>query len=207
VSLLALYAVGCSSVARQQSLDGDAGGNRNPPKVELDGEAGFTIVEVVTVGSDVRNDYQRAMALLERNELEAGIAMLEAVIEQAPELVAPRIDLGIALMRLGELVEAEASLVEALSLMPEHPAALNELGLVYRRTGRFDEARASYDKALSFHPSFHYALLNLGVLCDLYLQDLACALDSFERYGAVVADDPQVEIWIADVRNRLMAVR
>ena len=133
--------------------------------------------------------------------------MLEAVIEQAPELVAPRIDLGIALMRLGELVEAEASLVEALSLMPEHPAALNELGLVYRRTGRFDEARASYDKALSFHPSFHYALLNLGVLCDLYLQDLACALDSFERYGAVVADDPQVEIWIADVRNRLMAVR
>jgi hypothetical protein len=79
------------------------------------------------------------------------------------------------------------------------------LGIVYRQTGRFSEARASYERALSIHDGFHYALRNLGVLCDLYIEDLPCALASYEAYSGIVTDDPQVGIWIADVRSRMSA--
>lgn len=204
-----LLAAGCASVAPggagMESGRVAARPEPRPLELELDGAQGFTVAEVVHVPGDVRLEYQRAISLLEREQLEPGIEALEEVIERAPEVVIPRIDLGVAYRRADDLEAAEGSLREALALAPDHPGALNELGIVLRRTGRFEEARASYQAALDVHPSFHFALLNLGVLCDLYLEDLHCALDSYRRYAAVVTDDPQVEMWIGDVENRLAA--
>ena len=77
------------------------------------------------------------------------------------------------------------------------------INIVDRMTGRFDEARASYEQALLVYPGFHFARRNLGVLCDLYLADLSCALEHYEAYLVAVADDPEVAIWVTDIRNRL----
>jgi Flp pilus assembly protein TadD len=131
------------------------------------------------------------------------VELLEEVVEAAPEVTNPYIDLGVAYSRLGRYEAAEASLRSALALAPNHPVALNELGILQRLTGRFEAARTSYEQALILHPGFHFALLNLGMLCDLYLQDLSCALESYSRYEAVYPDDPNVGIWIADVKSRL----
>lgn len=177
--------------------------DRERPRLELDGEYGFTVTEVVRIDSDVRADYQEAVALLQQDRLEEGVRLLESVVERAPDVTAPHIDLGVAYGRLDEHDKAEQSLQAALALAPNHPAALNELGIVYRRTGKFDAARTSYQRALDIHPGYHFALLNLGVLCDLYLDDLECALQQYESYSRIVTDDEQVGIWIADLRNRL----
>lgn len=171
--------------------------------VELDGPFGFTVTEVVRIGSDVRNDYQRATILLKQDQIQEGISVLESVVERAPEVTVPHIDLGVAYGRAGRLEQAEESLAAALSLAPNHPAALNEMGIVYRKTGRFAAARDHYQRALAVYPDYHFALRNLGVLCDLYLEDLTCALENYQRYAEIVTDDPEVTIWIADIRNRL----
>jgi tetratricopeptide (TPR) repeat protein len=198
------------AAARGEGGDGDANYTRSAPersqnsvRVEPDGAHGFTLSEVVRVDGDVRRDYQRGAALLQAGDLEAGVEVLETVVERAPEVTNPHIDLGIAYAHLGRLEASEASLRTALALSPNHPAALNELGILQRRTGKFAAARESYERALIGHPGFHFALLNLGVLCDLYLEDLACALESYSRYEAIVPDDRDVAIWIADVERRL----
>jgi len=176
---------------------------RKTSSIEIQDEVGFRITEEARVGGDVRANYDRALALLQQGDDEAGIALLEAVAEEAPELSAPRIDLGTAYHRAGKLEEAEANLLKAIQLNPEHPMPYNELGIVYRKTGRFAEARASYEKALSIYPGFHYARRNLAVLCDLYLADLNCALDNYLAYMETVPDDQEATMWIADLRNRL----
>jgi len=176
---------------------------RNTARLEQNGVHGFTVSEVVRIGGDVRRDYQDAMSLLQTDQLESGAALLETVIERAPEVTIPHIDLGMAYVQLGEFDKAEESFRSALSLAPKHPVVLNELGILLRRTGRFGAARSSYEQALAVHPSFHYALLNLGVLCDLYLADLSCALDNYSKYAQIVVNDAQVGIWIADVENRM----
>lgn len=177
--------------------------SRSPARIEIQEAVGFTITEEARISSDVRIDYDEALDILEHGELEQGIQMLEAVVAEAPELSAPRIDLGIAYHRAGNLDAAENNLRHALESNPDHPIANNELGIVYRKMGRFAEARQNYEAALAIYPGYHFARRNLAVLCDLYLADLNCALQNYEAYMATVPSDDEAEMWITDIRHRI----
>ena len=165
--------------------------------IEVDESVGFTITEDAKIAEAVRNDYDEAMLLLQQEQLAEGIAILERVVQAAPDLSAPRIDLGVAYHRAGNLEAAEKSLLAALETSPQHPVAHNELGILYRKTGRFAQARRSYKAALAVYPNYHYARRNLAVLCDLYLGDLDCALDNYVAYMTTVPDDNEASMWIA----------
>lgn len=177
--------------------------SRVPARVEIQEDVGFTIVEEARISNDVRIDYDQALILLEQGQIDAGISILESVVETAPGLSAPRIDLGIAYHRGDNLEAAESSLLMALESNPDHPIAHNELGIIFRKSGRFAEARQSYEAALAFYPGYHYARRNLAVLCDLYLADLNCALENYEAYMATVPSDDEASMWISDIRLRL----
>lgn len=166
-------------------------------------EGGFRIEEDARVGGGVRSDFGKAVDLLAREEYARAIALLEAVTEAAPHVTAPHIDLAMAYRHVDELEKAEQSLQRAIEQNPRHPVAHNELGIVLRRTGRFEEARRSYERALSLQPGFHPARRNLGILCDLFLGDLACALEQYEIYSQAVPGDEAAAMWVADLRARL----
>jgi len=172
------------------------------PEIELQ-DSGFTITEQVRVGNEARSDYQGALALLRQERYDEGIPLLLEVTKNTPDATAPYVDLGIAYLRSGDLERAEEALKTAELLSPGHPIVHNELGILYRKTGHFAEARASYEKALAVFSGFHYARRNLAVLCDLYLADLDCALQNYVAYLDAVGSDPEVEIWISDLENRL----
>lgn len=176
---------------------------RAKAQVAVQQQVGFTITEAVTMSDAVRTDYDRALALLGAGNLEQGIVILETVVDNAPGVSGPHIDLGIALHRQGDLETAEERLLQALELNPAHPVIHNELGIIYRKTGRFDAARRSYEAALATYPGYHHARRNLGVLCDLYLADPECALASYEAYMQTVPSDDEAAMWIVDLRNRM----
>ncbi len=173
------------------------------PRIEIQDEIGFTITEKARISGKGRAEYGIALDLLEQGQHEQGIELLQRITEEAPELSAPRIDLGIAFHRIGDLESAEINLQKALELNPNHPIVHNELGIVYRKTGRFAEARSSYEKALAVYPGFHFARRNLAILCDVYLADLPCAIENYQAYLDAVPDDDEATIWIADIRNRV----
>jgi Flp pilus assembly protein TadD len=193
-----------SSFAALVCLAAACAGSGGPKvgKLELQEDGGFTITERTRIPSGARSDFEKAVGLVEQGDLAGGIALLEQAAEKAPDATLVHIDLGIA-YRLDEQHElAVKSLERAVELNPRHPMALNELGIAYRKVGRFDDARASYQKALAVVPGFHFARRNLAILCDVYLGDLECALEHYERYAEMMPDDEQVPIWIADLRRR-----
>ena len=171
--------------------------------VQSQQEFGFTITEEAKISGELRADYETGVFLLQQGRHDEGIAILEEVAAAAPQLSAPRIDLGIAYHRAGDLEAAERNLELALESNPDQPVAHNEMGIIYRKTGRFAEARRSYEAALAIYPGFHYARRNLAVLCDLYLADLACALENYEAYMTTVPGDDEASMWISDLRYRL----
>lgn len=191
VSILLLTACGIATAPRIQT------------HVAIEKQTGFTITEEARISASVRADYEEAITLFELGRYDAGIELLEDIVERAPELTAPRIDLGIAQHRAGNLEAAETNLRKALDSSPDHLVGHNELGIVYRKTGRFQEARKSYEAALAVYPGYHLARRNLAVLCDLYLSDLDCALEHYEAYMATVSEDEEVTMWIADIRQRM----
>ena len=168
-----------------------------------DGRQGFIITEVPQLDEASRRDFEHAVDMMKNQEYTQAIDLLEKVIEQSPGVTAPYINMAIACQHIGKLDQAEAHLNTALRLVPEHPVACNEYGLLYRKTGRFAEARAIYEKALSSFPDYYPVHRNLGILCDLYLNDLVCALEHYEIYSEARPEDKQVKSWIADLRARI----
>lgn len=189
--LLAALVFGCST----------SGSKRPLPTTSRDPH-GFTISESERVGARARSDFQRANRAIEEGEFERAIELLISVTEATPELSAAQINLGIAYQRVDELEKAKAALDKAIEAYPRHPVAHNELGIVLRRMGRFEEARKQYEAALEIYPDFHFARKNLAILCDLFISDLACALEHYELYTAAVPEDESAEMWIADLRSR-----
>ena len=165
------------------------------PAVETKAEA--------PVSNVARTDYERALnAVKAGREREAEQALL-AMGRAYPDLSGPRANLGILYFRLGKFEEAEQALVQAIKINPERPAYYNQLGIVYRARGRFDDARKAYEKALRVDPNYSKAHLNIGILYDLYLNDLAKALQHYERYQQLhVPVDKQVAKWIVDLNQR-----
>ena len=167
-----------------------------------DGRQGFVIREKPAVDAESRGEFERAAAMLDDGKNDAAIELLIKVIERSPGVTAPHIDLAMAYLRTGKLELAEQHLKIALELAPHHPVASNEYGLLLRRAGRFNEARELYEKALAEFPDYLPARRNLGILCDLYLNDPACALKQFEIYSTGRPADARAKIWIAELRMR-----
>jgi Tfp pilus assembly protein PilF len=168
-----------------------------------DGREGFSIREMPGTDAEARRDFERAAALLQNADYAKAAGLLEGVIERSPGVAAPYVNLAIAYRHLDKPEPAEAQLKTALALVPAHPLASNEYGLLLRKAGRFAEARAIYEKTLASFPAYYPARRNLGILCDLYLNDQACALAQYEMYSEAKPADEQVKIWIAELKARM----
>lgn len=168
-----------------------------------DGREGFVLREKPVTDPKTRAEFDRAVALLDQGKNDAAIELLKKVIDKTPELTAPRVNIAIAYLRTGDAARAEQHLKDALELVPGHPVASNEEGLILRRAGKFKEAREVYERSIDAFPDYLPVRKNLGILCDLYLNDPACALKQFELYSERVPGDEKVKTWVAELRMRL----
>lgn len=185
-------------------FSGCAAKNTGPTVARLkDGRQGFVIQEKTIDDAESRSEFERSVALMNDGNNAAAIELLTKVIERSPGVTAPHINIAEAYMRIGKPGPAEQHLKAALELVPGHPVASNEYGLLLRKAGRFNEAREIYEKAIAGFPDYLPVRRNLGILCDLYLNDPACALKQFEVYSERMPADGQVKIWIAELRMRL----
>ncbi|WP_444886557.1 tetratricopeptide repeat protein [Microbulbifer sp. JMSA008] len=156
----------------------------------------------VRVSGSVSRDFERSLEFLADKEFARAIDLLETVVEREQRLPAPYINLGIAQIQVAEEKKAEEAFLKALEIDAEHPVATNELAVLYRKQGRFADARKIYVNALAENPEYLPLIKNLGILCDLYLQDLQCALAQFQQYVQLEPEDQDVSIWLADLKRR-----
>ena len=200
------FAVGCAVVEPPTSATetGQAPVTNEKTVTRLEaGRSGFIITETLDFPAPWRDDFERAVVLMQKNQEEQAIPVLEEIVRQSPGVTAPYINLAMAHRHADEFDRAEELLHVALELVPDHPVANNEYGLLLRQTGRFKEARDIYESTLRLFPEYLPVRRNLGILCELYLDDTACAVEQYTFYNNAYPQDKTVALWIADLNLRL----
>ena len=157
------------------------------------------------VPPEAQTMYEQAVAVMASGDFLDAELRLKEFLLQYPGYPGAYVNLAIIHVNNEDDEAAQQAVDAALAIDPDYAPALNQLGMLLRRNGKFLEAEAAYLKAVTAAPDYALAHYNLGVLNELYLQRLDSALQHYERYQALVGDDPQVEKWITDLRRRVSA--
>ncbi len=171
------------------------------------GRTGFVVTETLDFPTPWRDDFERAVLLMQGNNEKEAIPVLEEIVRQSPGVTAPYINLAMAYRHVEQFESAETTIQKALELLPDHPVANNEYGLLLRQTGRFTEARDVYEATLQELPEYLPVRRNLGILCELYLDDTDCAVKQYTIYIEANPDDKDVALWIADLNLRMGRIK
>ena len=200
---LLLLISACATTGDNQQAESQACSSADEGQNDCELDIVIEITQRIGVDPEIKQEFYKAISLLNDEKYPEAIRLLKGVTGKTSKFTAPYINLGIAYARTGEMDKAEKSLKQALEINPKHPVANNELGIVYRKTGQYKKAREHYQVAVNKYPKFLPARKNLGVLCDIYMQDLDCALEQYEEYLKRRPGDEKVKIWVADVKSRL----
>jgi tetratricopeptide (TPR) repeat protein len=150
-----------------------------------------------------QDDYNVALELMKQKKYSEAVAAFETIIREHPGRVGPRINLGIAYRELGNFEQSRKALLEATKTNPRSAIAFNELGLAYRKLGDFTNAKTAYTRSIKNKSRYSPAYRNLGILCDIYMQDLPCAIKNYEKYNSLTGgEDKTVGLWIVDLKKR-----
>ena len=162
----------------------------------------IVISEEFGIDTELSEKFNQAVNYIKQKKYEDAIELLVEVTNNTDKHSAPYINLGIAYAETGKIEEAENILLKGIKINPAHPVTNNELGMVYRKTGRFADAKVTYEKVIKNYPQFLPVRKNLGILCDLFMNDLACAIEHYEAYLKIRPNEKEVKIWLTDLKRR-----
>ncbi|QCF26251.1 tetratricopeptide repeat protein [Hydrocarboniclastica marina] len=196
--LLALAVSGCASnsgiPADQLSVD------------EIESGVAADEVEIWIEPLTAEQDQQlsRARGAWAEGDLESARQILDSLLAIRPDHPDVMTNAAIVAREQGRREASRTLLEEALKVAPGHRVASNNLGLMLAETGEFADARKVLVRAVQRYPeepSLHY---NLAVIYELYVQDLAKALEHYKQYQSLLDEpDAQVEGWIVDLERRV----
>lgn len=159
---------------------------------------------VAAIAQQAIPEYARALQSMRAGDLDKALVMLQSISSRYPQLSGPVVNQGIIYQRQNKFDDAEKALRKALDVNDSNPYAHNALGLTLREKGEFADARKHYEAAIALDPKYARAHFNLGVLAELYLQDMALALNHFRAYQSLQRQQDQtVANWIADLERRV----
>lgn len=151
-----------------------------------------------------RGDYTSALQNLEAKEYAEASNRLNKIVASNPGFVDGWANLALAQLKTNDIPQAKQSAANALQLEPQSATLENLLGLIDVEDGAYKTAEKHYSRALELNPNLANAHYNLALLNDIYYQNVARAIQHYERYLALINNtDPDTETWVAELKRKL----
>lgn len=151
-----------------------------------------------------RGDYASALKNLEAKEYAQANNGLNKIVASNPGFVDGWANLALAQLKTNDIAQAKQSATNALQLEPQSATLENLLGLIDVEDGAYKTAEKHYSRALELNPNLANAHYNLALLNDIYYQNVAKAIQHYERYLALINNaDPDTEAWVAELKRKL----
>jgi cytochrome c-type biogenesis protein CcmH/NrfG len=125
--------------------------------------------------------------VLDQNRVQA----LRAIAEQDPKNAQPRVDLGNMYFDAEQYTDAIRWYEEALAINPRDPNVSTDLGVAYYYTNQPARAVTQFEHSLEVDPAHTKTMLNMGIVKAFGQQDLAGAVEAWERVVALAPDSPE----------------
>jgi tetratricopeptide (TPR) repeat protein len=143
-----------------------APGRPSPPVSPPGGEMAEAADEF-RAALQIKPDYSDASGNLtiamQHNQEPGVIGQYDRALQDKPDDIDTRNDLGLALLQAGRVQEATAQFQQVLRARPDYIDARNNLGLALLQTGHPADAIVQFEQALKIKPDFAEAHNNLGL--------------------------------------------
>ena len=130
------------------------------PGVVVDDDEGL---DGLTLEKSTDPRVQTASAALDGGRVDEAIALFQALVDERPDNVEVRVDLGLALQQAGKIPAARRALEQATMLDKQSVSARVALGTLLLREGTPAEAVPLFNEVLAINPHHVTAHLNRGV--------------------------------------------
>lgn len=160
--------------------------------------------EQVTIDQKHTELMQRAIALMEKNDITAAEGYLHQVVSSYPGFAPALNNLALINYQRSRFSDAKRYIDQVLSFNSPAPNTFNLAGLIAVETGEYKMAQGYYEQALQKSPSFANAHYNLALLYDMYFQNLPKAIQHYEFYVAAIPTvDEATQQWIEELKRNV----
>ena len=150
--------------------------------------------------------YQSAIIALNQNELEKAETLFTTMSERQPDIAGSWANLALISIKKQELTKAKTFINTALEKNPNMAQALNLSGYLAQQSGEINQAKILYLQAIANKADYALAHYNLALLYDVYLQDIAKAVEHYQAYLANIEQkDESTENWLEGLQATLAA--
>ncbi|MBI41271.1 MAG: hypothetical protein CMF59_16870 [Leptospiraceae bacterium] len=131
----------------------------------------------------------RLFEAIRQSDPERAMSTLEAIVQDRPDYLPARIELGNLFFERGDLESASTAYEAALELDPDCVEALYNLANVYYRLEKFAASIRLFHRSIDLDPSFPESYYNLA-LVYFSLKYFRESADLFESYLEMDSDSP-----------------
>lgn len=150
--------------------------------------------------------YKSAIIALNNNELDKAEQLFITMSERQPNIAGSWANLALISIKKTDLTQAEVYAKTALAKNPNMPQALNLSGYLAQKKGEINKAKSYYLKAISHKSDYALAHYNVALLFDIYLQDIAKAIEHYQFYLAYSEQkDENTENWLEGLKATMAA--
>ncbi len=148
--------------------------------------------------------YLSAIEMLESGDLDQAKVQFESFRSTFPEKAGVYANLALIEYKQENYDAAMEMISQAIKLKPDFAEAYQLRGLIYQQRGKIHPAKEDFQLAIKIRPDYANAQYNLALLYDIYLQEIALAVEHYEQYLALSSEpDKKTREWVKHLKGVL----
>jgi Tfp pilus assembly protein PilF len=148
--------------------------------------------------------YQQGLDALAINDYSNARKIFQQFIKDNPDLSGAYINLALIDYKQERYDQALKLIEIALSINPEKAEAFHLRAQLYLQQGKIKLARNDYEMAIKLKPDYTNAHYNLALLYDIYLQEIALAIEHYNIYLSLTTEkDTATREWVNHLQRTL----